>query len=337
MTQERGLIFISFVLAMLVTIKGGSAAQAPGDQAGRDAPAGVSLAAGQAVRNQIGVFLRSTGRSEPAEALVAVKAVRLDMIQISKLPDRFYTPEGAQEFGRMMTAAGLRAASVVVVFDGESYRDLDAVEATVGFRPAHLLDARLAYARRCVDFAAALGVKIVTFHMGVLPKDPADPTYQQMLNATTSIASYAAARGTSVSLETGQETGEELARFLDGIKVARVGVNFDIANFILYGMDNPADALARVLDRVTSVHVKDGIPPAAPRRLGTEVRLGEGRGEVKRCLEILRNAGFMGPLVIENYVSRELGTDPLDELRRAKAFIEKTLEELAQRPAHREE
>jgi len=313
MTDTRHLLSVALVLAALV-------------QVGRE----VSAAGGQArermMSQQIGVFLRSTGREDPAEALPAVKAVGLDLIQISRLPERFYTAEGAQEFGRMMKAAGVRAASVVVVFDGESYRDLDAVETTVGFRPAQLLDARLAYARKCVDFAAALGLKIVTFHMGVLPKDPADPTYKRMLEAVTTIARYAAERGTSISLETGQETGDELARFLDAITVARVGVNFDIANFVLYGMDNPPDALRRLMDRVTSIHVKDGLPPEAPRKLGREVRLGEGRGEVAKCLEILREARFTGPLVIENYVARG-GTDPLDELRTARAFIEKTLRE----------
>jgi sugar phosphate isomerase/epimerase len=117
------------------------------------------------MRSQIGVFLRSTGKEDPAEALAAVKALGFGLIQISRLPERFYSAEGAKEFGGMMKAAGVRAASVVIVFGGESYRDLDAVESTVGFRPAHLLEARMAYARKCVDFAAALGVKIVTFHM----------------------------------------------------------------------------------------------------------------------------------------------------------------------------
>jgi len=314
MTDTRHLFSIALVLAALV----------PG---GREVAAAGDRAQDRMTSQQIGVFLRSTGREEPAEALPAVKAVGLDLIQISRLPERFYTAQGAQEFGGMMKAAGVRAASVVVVFDGESYRDLDAVEATVGFRPAHLLEARLAYARRCVDFAAALGLKIVTFHMGVLPKDPADPTYKRMLDAVTTIAGYARERGTSISLETGQETGDELARFLDAITVARVGVNFDIANFVLYGMDDPPNALRRLMDRVTSIHVKDGLPPEGPRKLGREVRLGEGRGEVARCLEMLRDAGFTGPLVIENYVARGLGTDPLDELRKAKAFIEKTLGE----------
>ena len=43
----------------------------------------------------------------------------MDLIQISRLPERFYTPDGAREFEGMMKAAGVRAASVVVVFDGE--------------------------------------------------------------------------------------------------------------------------------------------------------------------------------------------------------------------------
>jgi L-ribulose-5-phosphate 3-epimerase len=287
------------------------------------------------MRKHIGVFLRSTGHTDPAEALAAAKSLGVDVIQISKLPDRFYSPEGAQEFDRLMKTAGLSAASVVVVFDGESYQNLDAVEATVGFRPADLLDARLAYARKCVDFAAALKVRVVTFHMGVLPSDPKDPTYQRMQSAVTSIARYANERGVSIALETGQESAEELARFLDAIAVARVGVNFDIANLVLYGKDDPPAALRRLLGRVMSLHIKDGLPPAAPRALGKETRLGEGRGGVKECLAILKEARFAGPLVIENYVARETGMDPMEELRRAKVFIDATLDELAREPGHR--
>jgi L-ribulose-5-phosphate 3-epimerase len=301
-------------------------------------PTAIAVAAGSpagapAPRNPIGVFMASTGQADAAAALAAARRVGVDTIQISKLPDHFYSPAGAREFAGLLKANGLHAAAVVVVFDGESYADIHAVEETVGFRPASLVEARVAYARKCVDFAAALDIPIVTFHAGVLPKEPADPIYQRMLDATTRVATYAAARGTSISLETGQETSEELVRFIDAIEGARVGVNFDTANLVLYGTEDPPAALRRLVGRVTSVHVKDGLPPASPGALGKEVRLGEGRAGVASCLEILRNAGFTGPLIIENYVFRNLQTDPLDELRRAKAFVERTIEALAIQPS----
>ena len=53
--------------------------------------------AGAAVR---GVFLRCTGLDDPLFAMQALKALGLDTVQVSKLPDRCYTPEGA---------AGIRA------------------------------------------------------------------------------------------------------------------------------------------------------------------------------------------------------------------------------------
>lgn len=276
--------------------------------------------AGASARDRIGVFLKCTGEDDPREALAVVKSLGLSHIQVSRLPDRYYSPEGAREFAALLEETGIRADSVVVVFDGESYRDQDAVLRTVGFRPADRRPERLEYARRCVDFAAAIGTKIVTLHMGFLPRDPADPIYRDLHEAVSDLAAYAAGKGITISLETGQETGEELARFLDGLPT-HVGVNFDTANLVLYGLDDPPQALARLSDRVTSLHVKDGLPPEEPGRLGREVRLGEGRARVAECLRVLQESGFQGPLIIENYVWRDSGTDPRDELARSRDFI----------------
>ena len=197
------------------------------------------------------------------------------------------------------------------------------------FRPADLADARIAYTRRCVDFASALGVKIVTFHAGYIPQDTSDPAYQRMLRAVSTLAAYGAQHGVTISLETGQESGEELLRFIHQITVARVGVNFDTANLVLYGRDDPPKALRTLLSRVTSVHVKDGLLPVNPHLLGDEVRLGKGRGQVKECLRILQDANFRGPLIIENYVWDEHGTDPLNELRLSEEFIRSAIAEIA--------
>jgi sugar phosphate isomerase/epimerase len=279
---------------------------------------------GRTSQNPIGVFLRCTGQDDPLRALQAVKALGLGTVQVSKLPDRYYTPEGAAEFAGLLRATGIRADSVVAVFAGESYADRDTVVRTVGFRPLPLIKARLEYLRRCVDFARAIGAGIVTFHMGFLPADPQDDAYKAMLAAVIDIAAYAATQNITISLETGQETGEQLAAFLDKITVARVGVNFDAANLVIYGVDSPSQALKHVVGRVTSVHVKDALLPETPGAMGREVRPGEGRAELRECFRILRESGFSGALIIENYVARGLKTDPMDELRFAKAFLQKS-------------
>jgi sugar phosphate isomerase/epimerase len=289
-----------------------SAAGAGGVEPPRDA---------ESLRDRIGVFLRCTGQEDPQKALLAVKSLGLQRVQISRLPDRFYTPEGAREMAGLLKGTGIRADAVVVVFAGESYRDQAAVKGTVGLRPAATRPARMDYAKRVIDFAAAIGTRIVTLHMGFLPRDPADRVYKEMLEAVSALAGDARAKGVTLSLETGQETGEELARFLDLITVARVGVNFDTANLVLYGLDDPPRALEHLLDRVTSLHVKDGLLPEDPRRLGTEVPLGEGRARVAECLRLVDAAGFRGPLIIENYTWREGGSDPLRALARARDFI----------------
>jgi sugar phosphate isomerase/epimerase len=285
-----------------------------------------SAAAGQGVKaaNPIGVFLRCTGEEDPLRALQAVQSLGLDTIQVSRLPDRFYTPEGAIEFAGMLRQTGIRADSVVVVFAGESYRDRESVVRTVGFRPVELIPARLEYARKCVDFARGIGARIVTFHMGFLPEEPGHEAYRAMLAAVTNIAAYASGKGVTISLETGQESGEQLAAFLDKVTVARVGVNFDPANLVIYGIESPSGALKHFASRVTSVHVKDALLPDAPGAMGREVRPGEGRAELAECFRMLKAAGFQGALIIENYVARNTKTEPMDELRRAKAFIQQT-------------
>jgi D-arabinose 1-dehydrogenase-like Zn-dependent alcohol dehydrogenase len=60
--------------------------------------------------------------------------------------------------------------------------------------------------------------------------------------------------------------------------------------------------------------------------IGREARLGEGHSGVRESLRILRDSGFSGALIIENYVWRELKTNPLDELRSARDFIYASLE-----------
>ena len=273
-------------------------------------------------QNPIGVFTNSTGTNDPVQAMEIVKKLGLNTIQVGELEERWYKPAGVKEFKQLLAKYRIAPASVVIIFAGERYDDFDAVLHTVGYRPKELLAQRLDFSRRVVEFAAALGSPFVTTHMGVLPRDEKDPLHRQLVGAVREVAAACAKHGRTLSLETGQETGEELMGFIDRLAGLPIKINFDTANLLLYNMDDSPGALRVMLPRVTSVHVKDGCRPTKPGALGEEQRLGEGKARVAECLRLLHDANWRGPLIIENFVWAARKTDPFDELRRSKEFIE---------------
>lgn len=277
-------------------------------------------------RNEIGVFLPCTGVRDPGRALEVVKGLGLGVVQVQslQLPDSFYSREGAERFSDLLGDYGIRASAVCIVFEGERYDDWETVVRTVGYLPPETLPARLEYSRRCVGFAANIGAPTVTTHMGVLPKDPSSPGYRRLLGAVREVARYCQDGGVTLALETGQETSMELLDFISLVG-EDVRVNFDGANFVLYGTDDPIKALEVLKDHIVHVHVKDGLPPEGEGQLGREVRLGEGEAGVRRTISSLVDFGYAGPFIMEIYVWRELKTDPLHELRGGRDFISTVL------------
>ena len=60
------------------------------------------------------------------------------------------------------------------------------------------------------------------------------------------------------------------------VGVDNQGVNFDLANLILYGKANPVDAIELLGPYVQGIHAKDGMWPTNPKQLGEEVAIGKG-------------------------------------------------------------
>jgi len=285
-------------------------------------------------KNEVGVFLTCTGIRDPEKALAAVQelGLRVAQIQSRQLPDHFYSKEGARKFVDLLEKYRVEASAVCIVHEGERYHDWETVVKTVGYLPPETLLERLEYSKRCVDFAADIDTPLVTTHMGILPKDPSTPGYQRLLKAVREVASYCQNRGVTLALETGQETGTELLEFMNLVR-EDVKVNFDGANLILYGLDDPLEALDTLKDLVVHVHAKDGVPPARSGLLGREAPLGKGKAEVCETVRRLVKFGYAGPFILETYVWREHKTDPLFELRKGKAFIENCLEDNFKHPS----
>jgi len=197
--------------------------------------------------------------------------------------------------------------TVFVAYDGEDYADIPTVKRTVGFIPRDTRTAREIRTREVSEFAAALGVKGIACHIGMVPEDTADEDYIGVRDLVRRICDYAAEREQTFALETGQEPADVLLRFFEDVGRPNLRINFDPANMILYGSGEPIGALRKLASHVVSVHCKDGDwPPAGvPGALGTERPLGKGAVGIERFVATLKEIGFSGTLNVEREVENQ--------------------------------
>ena len=124
---------------------------------------------------------------------------------------------------------------------------------------------------------------------------------------TRDLCDHCRSQSQAVHLETGQETADDLLRFIGDTERDNLFINFDPANMILYGSGEPIEALEKLGHLVHSVHCKDGKWAARPgQEWGTEMPLGQGDVGMERYLRTLDKLGYRGPLTIE----REIPQDP---------------------------
>jgi sugar phosphate isomerase/epimerase len=231
-------------------------------------------------------------------------------------------------WNRALKAAGITPTSVTASYNGEDYADIPTVQRTVGFIPPATRAEREARTIAACDFAAKIGAKSVTTHIGFVPEDEHDPDYVAVREMVRRVCDHAAKHGVNFSLETGQEAAPVLLAFIRDVARANLGINFDPANMILYGTGDPIEALGILGKHVQSVHCKDGNwPPKVPGALGSEQPLGAGAVGIERFLAKLREIGYKEPLTIE----RE-GVDPVQWTKDVTAAI-RLLEGLQARAA----
>jgi sugar phosphate isomerase/epimerase len=130
-----------------------------------------------------------------------------------------------------------------------------------------------------------------------------------------------AERGVAVGFETGQESAATLLEALADLQRPQAGVNFDPANLLLYGMDDPVAALRQLLPRVRQVHVKDARRPRSAGQWGEEVPVGTGEVPWDEFLALVRGGAPHADLMIE----REAGQDRVGDIRTARDLVRERL------------
>lgn len=216
------------------------------------------------------------------------------------------TSDRVQEFKDRLAELDIRVTCVFAGFEGESYADIPTVQRTVGLVPPETRQERTAEFYEIADFAKSLGVDVVGIHIGFVPHDPSDSTYQEMVDLTRQACDRLAENNQAIHLETGQEPADVLLDFLETVDRPNLFINFDPANMILYGCGEPIEALKKVGKYVRSVHCKDGRWSDEPGKTwGEETALGEGDVDFTAYLKTLDEIGYEGPLTIERELSQE--------------------------------
>ncbi|NMA43299.1 MAG: sugar phosphate isomerase/epimerase [Oligosphaeraceae bacterium] len=209
-----------------------------------------------------------------------------------------------------------------------------------GFQIAAENEEKIRRSKAIVDLAVDLDTQVVTTHIGVVPNNPNDPIFKNQLLVCQDIGAYAMERGVSFAIETGPETAEVLARFLEAVDCPAIGVNMDPANLVMVLNDDPVKAVYTLGKYIKHTHAKDGVQlkPCDPVQvyasfaeggieglnigeLFNEVPLGEGAVPWDKYLQALRDVGFKGYLTIE----REVGENPVKDIQAAVEFLKQKL------------
>ena len=216
----------------------------------------------------------------------------------------------------------IEATSVVVGGPGKEVWDFYQGPLTIGLVPKATRATRIAHIKKASDFAKQCGIPAVQTHCGFIPENPNDPVYQEIVAAMREVVSYCKRNGQNFRYETGQETPITLVRAMGDVGLDNQGVNFDLANLILYGKANPVDAIEILGPYVQGIHAKDGMWPTNPKQLGEEVPIGKGKVDFPSIIERLKQMNYRGAVTIEREIS---GPQQLEDVRAEKTYLEKLI------------
>jgi len=253
---------------------------------------------------------------DPGAAIAKVRDLGLVSCQVF-VSD--FDPQDAAPLRRALDQNKIEATSLVVGGPGREVWDFYDGPLTIGLVPRDTRAARIAHLKKTSDFAKQCGIPAVQTHCGFIPENPNDPLYKEVVTAMREVAEYCQRNGQNFRYETGQETPITLVRAIRDVGLDNQGVNFDLANLILYGKANPVDAIETLAPYVQGIHAKDGLFPTNAHQLGEEVPIGKGKVDFPLIIARLKQLQYGGAVTIEREIS---GPRQIEDVRAAKEYLE---------------
>ena len=256
---------------------------------------------------------------DPDQAIAKIRGLGLPTAQVFV---EEFEPGLDERLRQALNKHGIEPTALVVGGPGKEVWDFYQGPATIGLVPRDTRAARIAHIKKASEFAKQCGIAAVQTHCGFIPENPNDPVYKETVIAMREVTAYCKRNGQQFRYETGQETPITLVRTIQDVGTDNQGVNFDLANLILYGKSNPVDAIELLVPYVQGIHAKDGLWPTNPRELGKEVPIGKGKVDFPRIIARLKELGYRGAVTIEREIS---GPQQLEDVRSAKAYLERLI------------
>jgi len=229
---------------------------------------------------------------------------------------------------QILGGSGIAIVSGMFSTLGEDYTTPETIRKTGGIVPDEHWAGNQELAAAAAALARQLGLKLVSTHAGFLPHERSDPAFDKLSGRVATLAQMVAEIGGSLLLESGQESADTLLLFLDEMAqrgAGNVTVNFDPANLILYDMDEPIEALRKLVPYVQQVHVKDAKRTAVKGQWGEEVVVGTGQVDWVAFVRILAEADYQGDYIFE----REAGDDRVGDIAKGIAALKAAMQEVA--------
>jgi L-ribulose-5-phosphate 3-epimerase len=257
----------------------------------------------------IAVCTWSLALTDVADIANALERLGINHVHLSLFP-AFQRSSG--NYLREVKEQEWTITSTMMSFPEEDYSTPESIKKTGGIAPD--LSWHRNYRKLCdaLSITADLGVRYLSLHIGFIGK-PDSITWEKMSDRTLKLADKAGCHQVQLLLETGQESAEELKRFLEGLNHQAIGVNFDPANMILYNKGDPVPAMQILKRWIKHVHIKDAIHTEKAGTWGQEVVWGKGQVGVKRFLQALEEIRYYGALAIE----RETGNQRFADIQSA--------------------
>ena len=196
----------------------------------------------------------------------------------------------------------------------DDYSTLESIRKTGGLVPDEHWEENRGIIAKVVKLTAEWKAPYMMLHAGFI--DPSDKVgHRKLTDRLKYVRDLCADAGIGLTLETGQETAEDLSEMLSNLP--GVYVNFDPANMILYGKGDPVRAVKILAPWIRHIHIKDANYTKVPGTWGEEVEWTKGQVNADAFIAALGEVGFDGCLAVE----REAGNDRPGDIARAVADL----------------